>query len=676
MPISILTAEGLAKLLQKIKTVFATKTELNAMGEQLTSQASQTEEGLVHKTGNETIAGTKTFSSTISGSITGSSASCTGNAATATKATQDRNGLQIDTGYLKLSGGTLSGDISIAKNAPILSLKNNQVEINATTSQLDTRMNFYDKNDHNLSSVLTRTYADKSCYTYLRQFNFTSTNYGNEWVDLSIGYDKNGNAFANCPTPSSLTENSTKIATTAWVRTATGNFACNAATATNAGILSISPHTAMPTSTLDKDGIHAVEVYGGDSGYPCNYGNVINIQGASFKGAGQLLLGWSGSTNGIEHLYYRNKRDNQTTWSDWKTVAFTSDSITGNAATATTATTANALTTARTIGISGGATGTATSFNGSANITIPVTALDVSKASAGTLAVARGGTGLTSLDTFVRTTGAQTIADTKTFTAETHFLGTTPLIGFRFSEYTKGTNPTASRWSGIHFTDKTASTATNVRLGCMESNVTTAGQTAVYIRAYNWVASATTNASFAVVYPKNGTPYTETTALLRPTGNGTVSCGDASHRWSAVYAANATVQTSDERMKQDIADIPDAVLDAWDNVKWRQFKMKESVREKGASARLHSGIIAQEAAKALEGKSIDPSAYGFWCYDEWEEQEARLDSDGNVEVKAVPAGNQYSIRYEEALAIEAAYQRRRADRLEARIAALEAKIKD
>ncbi len=39
----------------------------------------------VYTSGNQTIGGTKTFSSTISGSINGSSASCTGNAATATK---------------------------------------------------------------------------------------------------------------------------------------------------------------------------------------------------------------------------------------------------------------------------------------------------------------------------------------------------------------------------------------------------------------------------------------------------------------------------------------------------------------------------------------------------------------------------------------------------------------
>lgn len=50
--------------------------------------------------------------------------------------------------------------------------------------------------------------------------------------------------------------------------------------------------------------------------------------------------------------------------------------LTGNA---TTATKANQLTTARTIAISGGVTGTATSFNGTANITIPVTTVDASK---------------------------------------------------------------------------------------------------------------------------------------------------------------------------------------------------------------------------------------------------------------------------------------------------------
>jgi hypothetical protein len=51
--------------------------------------------------------------------------------------------------------------------------------------------------------------------------------------------------------------------------------------------------------------------------------------------------------------------------------------------------TAAALTTTRLISISTGATGTATSFNGTSDITIPITALDAGYLSAGTLPVAR-----------------------------------------------------------------------------------------------------------------------------------------------------------------------------------------------------------------------------------------------------------------------------------------------
>lgn len=51
----------------------------------------------------------------------------------------------------------------------------------------------------------------------------------------------------------------------------------------------------------------------------------------------------------------------------------------------------------RTIAISGGATGTATAFDGSTNITIPVSGLDMSKAKVGVLPVTYGGTGETSL---------------------------------------------------------------------------------------------------------------------------------------------------------------------------------------------------------------------------------------------------------------------------------------
>lgn len=271
-------------------------------------------------------------------------------------------------------------------------------------------------------------------------------------------------------------------------------------------------------------------------------------------------------------------------------------------------------------------------------------------------------------------TGDQSIAGVKTFTDVPHVSNVTASIGLHTTDFTRGTNPTTSRWGGIYICDKSMDTATTKRYSCYEANVATNGNATSYLRSYLWNASGTTNTYLLVAHPLSGTAYTETSAYFRPSSNGSLSLGDSSHRWSAVYAANATIQTSDERLKQDIEDIPDEVLDAWDGVKWKQFRMKESVASKGNSARIHSGIVAQQASNALGIKGIDASRYGFFCYDEWEAQEARLDSDGNPENEAVPAGNQYSMRYEEALAIEAAYQRRRADRLEEKVSRLEARL--
>lgn len=72
----------------------------------------------------------------------------------------------------------------------------------------------------------------------------------------------------------------------------------------------------------------------------------------------------------------------------------------GNAATAT------KLAAARLFSITGGATAGGVSFDGAGNVALNVTALDVSKATAGTLPVARGGTGATSFATGSYLTGA------------------------------------------------------------------------------------------------------------------------------------------------------------------------------------------------------------------------------------------------------------------------------
>ena len=129
-----------------------------------------------------------------------------------------------------------------------------------------------------------------------------------------------------------------------------------------------------------------------------------------------------------------------------------------------------------------------------------------------------------------------------------------------------------------------------------------------------------------------------------------------------------TIQTSsDERLKTPLSAVPDDVLDAWGAVGWGQFRFLDAMTEKGADhARLHLGLIAQRVKAVFEERGLDACDYGILCHDEWEDE---YDDDTGDRIRE--AGDLWTVRYTEALAMEAAYQRRRADRAEARIAALE-----
>ncbi|MBQ0114184.1 MAG: tail fiber domain-containing protein [Bacteroidales bacterium] len=167
----------------------------------------------------------------------------------------------------------------------------------------------------------------------------------------------------------------------------------------------------------------------------------------------------------------------------------------------------------------------------------------------------------------------------------------------------------------------------------------------------------------------------------RPYITNSTTLGDASHLWKEVFAANAIINTSDERQKQDIDVIDERVFKAWEKVNFVQYKFKSSVEEKGENARIHFGLIAQKVKEAFESEGLDGFKYGLLCYDEWEDEyeneevtdeQAVYDEDGNeivpakthIEKKLVTkAGNAYGIRYSEALALECAYQRWTLDKL-------------
>lgn len=197
------------------------------------------------------------------------------------------------------------------------------------------------------------------------------------------------------------------------------------------------------------------------------------------------------------------------------------------------------------------------------------------------------------------------------------------------------------------------------------------------VAANNAVGTLYINNDGGAVYVGSGTVgvYLDNSAAFRPRTTKKLTLGASSYLWTTVYANSSTISTSDKRQKDLIGDIPDAILDAWGDLDWQQFKMKDSIAEKGIeNARLHTGLIAQDVKQVFEDAGLDPTKYGFFCFDRWEAEPAVISDSGRVMKEATEAGESYAVRYEEALVIEAAYQRRRADRLEARISELEERM--
>lgn len=182
---------------------------------------------------------------------------------------------------------------------------------------------------------------------------------------------------------------------------------------------------------------------------------------------------------------------------------------------------------------------------------------------------------------------------------------------------------------------------------------------------------------------------TQFSGSLTPEIANTNTIGTSARPWAGGFTQTAFTITSDERCKTIPLEITDAMLAAAAEVDWVQYQYLDRVEAKGQDgARWHFGVVAQRFVEAFSRHGLDAHNFGFLCYDEWEATPevikvvpAVLDEEGNVlepegvEIiqAAIDAGSRYGIRYEEALALEAALQRRNYQRLLSRIEALEAK---
>lgn len=177
-------------------------------------------------------------------------------------------------------------------------------------------------------------------------------------------------------------------------------------------------------------------------------------------------------------------------------------------------------------------------------------------------------------------------------------------------------------------------------------------------------------------------------STFRPGVTNDISLGTGNYRFKQLYASNGEIDISDIRQKTEVKDVDEALMRAWGKISYKTFKMLSAVEEKGESARIHVGVIAQDIIAAFESENLDAFRYGLVCKDTWEatdpiyevrtekvekiideETGEVIQKEGTKEIKEVleegkEAGEVLSVRYNECLALEAAYQRWKLKQLE------------
>lgn len=119
-----------------------------------------------------------------------------------------------------------------------------------------------------------------------------------------------------------------------------------------------------------------------------------------------------------------------------------------------------------------------------------------------------------------------------------------------------------------------------------------------------------------------------------------LNLGSSGARWKRVYAANATISTSDQRMKKEISTLSE---------KYEQlFELLDPVtyRWKGEGHdRIHTGFIAQDVKKAMDQVGLDATEFAAFCYDDFKDDpEWTKENTGGMT-------DRYSLAYEEFISL-------------------------
>ena len=145
-----------------------------------------------------------------------------GNAATATKATQDGSGNTITSTYVAKAGDTMTGVLTV-QNSNIKVKDTGITRASSTTAKYPFALQIVDNGNNTLGGVYFTYGTDKATKTHLMCYKGTTTS-SSDWSYIGIGYDGSGNVYTYAPNPAD-SSNTTNIATTKWVKDRLGSYA-------------------------------------------------------------------------------------------------------------------------------------------------------------------------------------------------------------------------------------------------------------------------------------------------------------------------------------------------------------------------------------------------------------------------------------------------------------------
>lgn len=146
-----------------------------------------------------------------------------------------------------------------------------------------------------------------------------------------------------------------------------------------------------------------------------------------------------------------------------------------------------------------------------------------------------------------------------------------------------------------------------------------------------------------------------------PYANGTVALGFPNYRWGQIYSSQATISTSDRNAKKEIAPLSEKHLEFFSLLQPVSFQFIDS-----NSGRTHIGFISQDVENAMEACGLTSLDFAGFCKDQKEvlvtktREEKRINEEtGEEEIievqydESVPVEGEYiySLRYEEFIAL-------------------------